>query len=194
MNQKIVSVILVSALILSLAATLGTAITVKAIASPTITVTASLTTLCANSPITLTATLSGGSSPVATSIVWHTTSTSSVLGTPTTTSTSTTATSTVTYTDTDTSTTTVSITATYTADGNNNAATSNTVTLTVYNLDFTGDGHVNFNDVIYFAQAYIADHATVPTLNAACDLLNQGTINFNDIVEFVALYETYQGT
>ena len=184
MNQKIVSIILATALLISLAAAFEMTNTVKALATPTITITASTTYFFASTPITLTATISGATSPVTSSITWQTSGTTGTFSTATTTST----TSTVTYTDT--SAGTVTITAKYPADSNNNPASN---TLTIYNLDFNHDGFVNFNDVIYFAQAYIAYNSPSKTYNAAVDLNHDGVIDFNDITLFVGLYESYTG-
>lgn len=194
LNQKIISFILVTALIISLAATFETN-TVKALATPTITITASAISLCTNSPITLTVTITGGSDINPSSIVWQS---SSVTGTFGSTTPITGESNEYTATYVDTTAGTVTISASYTADSNNNGATSNTVTLTIYNLDFNGavGSHgsiVNFLDVVYFVEAYIA-YETTDAFNAAIDLNNvPNVINYMDIVTFVGLYDSYTG-
>ena len=176
---------LATVLIVSLAAVFKLSDTVKAVTATSISINASATSLCAYSPITITATINGGSSPKASSIEWATNSSTGTFSSPTSTST----TSTVTYVDT--SSGTVTITASYPGDSNNGASSS-AVTLTIYNLDFLHEGVVNFQDVVYFAQAYIA-YQTSNVYNAAIDLNHDGVINFNDITLFVALYDSYQG-
>jgi hypothetical protein len=55
-------------------------------------------------------------------------------------------------------------------------------------VDFYHDGVVNFNDVVYFAGAYI-QYNEYGILNPACDLNHDGKINFEDIALFVADYQ-----
>ena len=66
-----------------------------------------------------------------------------------------------------------------------------TVQLTVYDpIDFYDNGVINFNNVIYFVNAYIS-YYEYGTLNSACDLNHDGTLNFLDIELFVQYYVTY---
>jgi hypothetical protein len=199
MNKKIVSLILATALLISIAAAseiftakaqVATSISIVATTSTGILATTSSTTIdnCAYSPIKLTATISGGSSPQASAIKWTSTSSTGSFSTATTTST----TSTVTYTDTSTSTVTVTITASY--PGNSaNEPSQNTVQVKIYNIDFNGDHVVNFLDVIAFVQAYIAYQTNHSNYNSAYDLAGDGAIDFNSVALFVGLYESYQG-
>jgi len=57
-------------------------------------------------------------------------------------------------------------------------------------IDYYHNGTVNFNDVLYFATAYIQYYQT-GYLNPACDLNNDGKLNFNDITLFIAAYVIY---
>lgn len=198
MNKKFITLILAATLLISMAAASGMIFTAKALATPSITITATTSTgisvtssstsisLCTNSPVTLTATISGGSSPQTSSITWQSSSTTGTFSTATTTST----TSTVTYKDTNAG--SVTLTATYPGDSNN-AAAENTISLKIYNIDFNHDGLVNYLDILAFVQEYIAYHSNPANYNSAYDLAGDGAIDFNSLTLFVSLYDSYQG-
>ncbi len=142
--------------------------------------------LNANSTITLTATITG-TNPTGT-ITWATNSTTGEFNSTTTQVTA--GQSSVTYNDTQTG--NVTITANYNGD-TNNGASSSTISLTLYNLDFNHDGNVNFQDTVYFVKAYInynQIHALTPATQA-CDLNNDGKIDFTDLQIYVHAYVAF---
>ena len=53
--------------------------------------------------------------------------------------------------------------------------------------DLNGDGKVNFQDVVIFAQNY-ALYYSGNTWNHACDLDGNGILNWNDALLFIADY------
>ena len=55
-------------------------------------------------------------------------------------------------------------------------------------VDFYRTGTVDFNDVLYFAAAYIQYQQT-GVLNPACDLNHDSKLDFNDILLFVSDYQ-----
>jgi hypothetical protein len=184
--KKIISILIATTLIISIFVIFsGINGTVKAATPTTLAITATATSTCTNSPIRITATLIGGVSPAGSTITWQTSSgTGTFSGT-----TPTGASSKTTYVDTTGG--SVTITASYAGD-TDNGASSNTMTITAYNLDFNHDGPVNFNDILYFVQAYIS-YQTSGTYNASCDFNNDHVINFNDILLFVGIYDSYTG-
>lgn len=193
LNKKIISFILATALLICVAAAIcEMAAPAEAQTATSLTVTTADTSINGNNMITLTATISGGSNPETSAITWGTSSSTGSFGTATYTST----TASITYVDTGSvNPITVTITANYPGDANNEPSSA-TITLTVYNtIDFNQDGKVNFSDVIYFVQAYIAYDGGAGIYNPLIDLVHSTNhvINYNDVVAFVALYENYQG-
>jgi len=65
-------------------------------------------------------------------------------------------------------------------------------TVTNVSIWWTGDFYcshtVDYNDIVYFVDAYIAANSAVPTVNPRCDFNCDGQINYNDIIAFVDCY------
>jgi hypothetical protein len=137
----------------------------------------------ANFSIAFSATVTG-SFPSGT-ITWSTNSTTGSF-TPSTEQTSLTAgTSTISYTDSKSG--NVTVTANYSGDSNNNPS-GKTINVIVYpEDDFNHDGVANFQDIMFFATAYITANSG-GEVNASCDLNHDGKLNFTDLELFVAAY------
>ena len=189
MNKKTYSLLLIALLISSATWLFETLNTTKALATPTIVITASANPICANNTVTLTASINGGSSPDPSKITWASNSTTGYFN----------ATSgpTVTYNDTSPTSLTndqisqfnnVTITATYPQDANN-AQTSSSINITVcYQVDLNHDGLCNFQDLVYFINQYVKYNGKAPN-DPACDLaLPIGKMNFDDLKVFVKYY------
>ena len=56
--------------------------------------------------------------------------------------------------------------------------------------DFNHDGKVDFNDIVYFINAY-TNYNEGKIYDAACDLNHDGQIDFNDIILFINAYNDY---
>ena len=138
--------------------------------------------LNSNSTITLTANVNGNN-PMGT-VTWQTNSSTGTFGTS---QPLTNGLTSVTYTDTQPG--NVLINATYNGD-TNNTPTSSTITLTLYNLNFTRGSTIGFQDTVYFVKNYISSFQT-HTFDPACDLNHDGTVNFSDLIVYVAAYVTY---
>jgi len=54
--------------------------------------------------------------------------------------------------------------------------------------DFYCNHTVDYDDIVYFVQAYIAANSATPTVNPRCDFNCDGQINYNDIIAFVDCY------
>lgn len=57
-------------------------------------------------------------------------------------------------------------------------------------IDFNHDGKVDFRDIVYLVDAYIAFNQ-YGTYNSACDLNHDGKIDFNDVTLFINAYVAY---
>jgi len=57
-------------------------------------------------------------------------------------------------------------------------------------IDFNHDGKVDFQDIIYFVDAYI-NFNQHSILDPACDLNHDGIIDFSDVALFVDAYIAY---
>ena len=153
----------------------------QGVKTPTVTsITYFPSTANVNSSLTLTAKVTG-SSPTGT-ITWTTNSTT---GTFNSTQLQLTAgNSSVIYRDTQSG--NITITATYSGDSNNLSSNA-TIPLTLYSIDFSHDGTVNFQDTIYFVKAYI-NYYQGNALNPACDLNHDGIMSFQDLELYVHAY------
>ncbi len=79
----------------------------------------------------------------------------------------------------------------YISSTSNGLAASNIASFTVNQPgDFNGDGVVDFNDLIGFANAWIAYNSNQPWSNVA-DLNNDGKVDFNDLILFANAWIVY---
>ena len=193
MNKKTLSIILVVTLIVSTFAVLSELVgTVKALTTTTTTIStySNYVTFCTNSVITFSVnvTATDGTKPTG-SVTWTTNSSTGTF-TPSTgiTTLNSAGTGSITYVDTTPG--NITITATYGADSTHSGS-SQTINISLYNLDFNHDNTVNFEDVTAFVIAYINYYTTGTTWNPACDLNNDGIMNFADIQLFVHAYNAY---
>lgn len=70
------------------------------------------------------------------------------------------------------------------------ALANNSESLTSSPIDFYGNGTINFQDIVYFVEAYI-QYNQFGIYNSACDLNHDGAINFADLLLFVQDYVAY---
>ena len=156
--------------------------TVKAAGTTTV-VTVSVSPVCANNLVTVTATVTGDTTPTGT-ITWST-NTTGTFGEATSTLNGSGQAST-TYVDSIAG--HADITASYSGDANGNDPSSSDVKVQICKIvDFNHDGVVNFKDIVVFASAYIAAHQSKP-YDSECNLNHDGSFNFVDIQAFASDY------
>jgi hypothetical protein len=68
---------------------------------------------------------------------------------------------------------------------------SNVTTVAIWWIgDFDSSHAVDYSDIVYFVDAYIAAYGASPVLNQRCDLNVDALINYADIIAFVDCYIT----